>query len=79
MSFLTTEEMELASQWWHESFSTKKTVDVIDVVVPADDLGDGKVSAWRLDGIADAGEISKGDARRRVEGGGWGGVGAGGA
>lgn len=67
--FHSTEEMELASQWWHESFSAKKQVDAIDVSVPADDLVDGKLPAWKLYWIAHSREISKGDARRMVEGG----------
>ena len=61
--------MDEAAKWWESRFGATKVSETIDVHLPAEDIADGKVPAWKLCWHAHEREISKSDARRMVEGG----------
>ncbi|GMU80770.1 MAG: tyrosine--tRNA ligase [Planctomycetota bacterium] len=54
---------------WEKAFSGSKTVETVDVLVPASEIVDGKIQAWKLCWLAHDQEISKSEARRMVENG----------
>lgn len=64
------EEMDAAANWWRERFDPKhRKIEAVEVRVPANEIADGKIAAWKLAWLAHEQEISKSDARRLVEGG----------
>ena len=67
--FHSAEDMQEAAKWWHEHFGGKKESEPVDVTVPADELEDGHLPAWKLAWLAHDREISKSEARRMVQGG----------
>lgn len=54
---------------WEKAFSGSKTVESVEVVVPAGEIVDGRIQAWKLCWLAHDQEISKSEARRMVENG----------
>lgn len=62
-------EMEEAATWWESHFGKQREVETVSVLVPADDIDDGKLPAWKLAWLAHEGEISRSEARRMVQGG----------
>lgn len=62
-------EMSAAATWWRARFGAARTVEVIEVRVPAEELEDGRIAAWKLAWLAHGREISKSEARRMVRGG----------
>lgn len=61
--------MDEAAQWWHERFGAAKVVEAIEVLVPADEIENDGVPAWKLAWLAHDREISRSEARRMVQGG----------
>lgn len=62
-------DMDAAAKWWHEHFGTERATEPIDVLVPADEITDGCIPAWKLAWLAHEREISRSEARRMVQGG----------
>jgi tyrosyl-tRNA synthetase len=63
-------QMVEAESWWRSHFSSRKTVDVVTVRVPAGELNEqGLILAWKLAWLAHGQEISRSEARRMVENG----------
>ncbi|MBI5863518.1 MAG: tyrosine--tRNA ligase [Planctomycetes bacterium] len=60
--------MRAARAEWEAAFGAKE-LSAVDVVIPAAELADGKLPAWKLFWLAHEREISKSEARRMVEGG----------
>jgi tyrosyl-tRNA synthetase len=67
--FHSATEMDAAARWWHEHFSTQRAGELIPVHVPAVELSDGYIPAWKLAWLAQDREISRSEARRMVQGG----------
>lgn len=68
--FYTPGQMLEAESWWRSHFSSRKTVDVVAVRVPASELNEqGFILAWKLAWLAHDREISRSEARRMVENG----------
>lgn len=63
------EEMERAAEWWHARFSQREVSERLDVTVPAEELENGTIPAWKLFWLAHEREISKAEARRMVQNG----------
>jgi tyrosyl-tRNA synthetase len=61
------EAMAAARREWEAAFSVKAS-EPIDVAVPAAELTDGAIAAWKLAWLAHEREISRSDARRMIEG-----------
>ncbi len=62
-------QMQAAEQWWREHFGAQRAVELVDVHVPAEEISDGTIPAWKLAWLAHEREISRSEARRMVEGG----------
>ncbi len=62
-------EMGEAAAWWKEHFGAARAVEEMQVRVPAAEIADGRIAAWKLAWLAHDQEISRSDARRMVEGG----------
>ena len=62
------EAMVAARAQWEEAFGAR-AIETVDVVIPATEIADGKIPAWKLCWLAHDREISKSEARRMVEGG----------
>ncbi|MBU0639180.1 MAG: tyrosine--tRNA ligase [Planctomycetes bacterium] len=67
--FRTAEEMQEADRWWHEHFGAKRALETIAVTVPASEIEDGRIPAWKLAWLGHDREISRSEARRMVQGG----------
>ncbi|MBL8877724.1 MAG: tyrosine--tRNA ligase [Phycisphaerales bacterium] len=63
------EEMDRAAEWWHARFSQRKTGERVVVAIPAAELTEGAMPAWKLFWLAHEQEISKTEARRMVQNG----------
>lgn len=62
------EAMAAARSQWEEAFGAR-AIETVDVIIPAGEIADGKIPAWKLCWLAHEREISKSEARRMVEGG----------
>ncbi len=60
--------MQAARAQWEEAFGAK-AVETVDVAIPAAELVNGGIAAWKLCWHAHEQELSKSEARRMVEGG----------
>jgi len=67
--FYTPDEMDAAAKWWHEHFGRDRALETIDVLIPAEEITDGVIPAWKLAWLAHDREIGRGEARRMVAGG----------
>ena len=65
----SSEDMEEAAKWWHDSFGAKKKVETVEVKIPAEEIDAGQIPVWKLAWLAHEREISKSEARRMVQGG----------
>lgn len=63
------EAMERAAAWWHERFSQRESLERVELFIPAAELADGALPAWKLFWLAHECEISKAEARRMVQNG----------
>lgn len=61
--------MDEAAGWWKSHFGGGRTAEAVDVQVPAGELVDGGLAAWKLAWLAHGGEISNSEARRMVQNG----------
>lgn len=67
-AFHPPDEMDAAAKWWHDSFGgLKKTI--VTITIPADELEDSQIPAWKLAWLAHNQELSRSEARRMVSGG----------
>jgi tyrosyl-tRNA synthetase len=65
--FYTSAEMQEAAEWWRNHFSSRRTADAVEVIVPSEELHEGRIAAWKLAWLAHEQEISRSEARRMVE------------
>ncbi|MBK8913465.1 MAG: tyrosine--tRNA ligase [Phycisphaerales bacterium] len=62
--------MEEAAQWWRSKFDPRlRETESVPVRVPATEISEGTIPAWKLAWLAHDREISRSEARRMVEGG----------
>jgi tyrosyl-tRNA synthetase len=62
-------EMDGAAQWWRAHFGAQRANEPIEVVIPSEELSDGRIPVWKLAWLAHDREISRSEARRMVQGG----------
>ncbi len=61
--------MRAAADWWNARFSARTAGESVDVLIPAEEVVNGSLPAWKLTWLAHEREISKSEARRMVENG----------
>ncbi|MGE3181997.1 MAG: tyrosine--tRNA ligase, partial [Phycisphaerae bacterium] len=61
--------MNDAATYWHDHFGKKKTAEAVDIAIPAAEIENGKIAAWKLAWYAHGCEPTKSDARRMVQNG----------
>ncbi|TWT41839.1 Tyrosine--tRNA ligase [Phycisphaerae bacterium RAS1] len=68
-AFYSRDEMTAAAAWWESHFGKSRVSEAVVVMVPAEEMVEGAVAVWKLAWLAHDRELSRGEAKRMVEGG----------
>lgn len=68
-AFYPRDEMSAAAAWWESHFGKGRVSEAVTVVVPPEEMVDGSIAVWKLAWLAHDRELSRGEAKRMVEGG----------